>query len=368
MTKRKIICCCCQNDDNDDGIDALFPSVIPLVSRMGLGVLSPNGIEPEFIQIIDPESYYSNNDYLESRDLGGGKKCPSYDYEIYAQADLTAFTPVFNNRQQKLIDLFNTHSNHGLSGSLPYTDGTWYDWDGVTRKTPFVPISATVAESDAVFREWYDFMFPNYADNFVIRGLKQLYETVQPFADESKPTVREFELWSERVLNHVRDLLGLPFAYMSQEWMIRCAWSDERKTSPLWDNGELANGSAYGPCFNPYSSNIHCGETFVPPEYDDQRPYWNDYLSNTCVEHPYLSVNTSHSGAVGVWWNGTAMTWMSRNMRSWLSSGPTGHGGPFLGRTVYGFSRYGSTGGNVRFKWTGSSISPPPGYKWAVAA
>lgn len=108
-----------------------------------------------------------------------------------------------------------------------------------------------------------------------MRGLKQLYDATMPFVDEAHPTVREWELWNDKVLNHFRFLSGLPSCYPLQELYIMCAWTKERKTTNIWDSKYPGTfDSAYGPCLG--GTNIHCGTTFKPSDVSDQYPYWNE--------------------------------------------------------------------------------------------
>ena len=330
----------------------------------------PTGVTPYFIQIANPSLYSYNEEQEEA-----GSKSRKYPDDVNhipdTRSDPYAYTPIYRGNQNLLLDYFDTQASHGISASAYYTDGTWYEWDGITTKTPFAPLTATAAEESAIMTEWYDYIFPNAANaNFCMRGLKQLYEANTPFADESNPTVKEFEMWNNKVLNHFRAMLGLPqIATLSWELMIKCKWSDERRTDPtdpypIWNDVPGTLDSAYGPCM----SSMHCGETFVPPSQNEQQPYWNDIYMNTRLPPKDQMTGSYGSAGIMTWWNGTAMTWLSRTIKGVVYDGPTGHGGPFLTRNEWGFSRFGILTKSARFKWEGTQNLPPTGYKWALRA
>ena len=73
-------------------------------------------------------------------------------------------------------------------------------WDGV----PFNPCGKTG-------QEIYNFCFPNpFGPNIkAMRGLRQLYEQLNPFSNVLAPTVAEIDYWNTEVLRHHRRLLGL---------------------------------------------------------------------------------------------------------------------------------------------------------------
>jgi len=327
------------------------------------------GIRPDVVQIVDPISYAREELYEEELSGGGGGAVGLPEDPLYpsdARSDSLAWTPMYRGNQNPVFDVqFDPYTYHGVgTESASYTDGTWYDWDGVTTFPIWVPISATEAEKSAHRQAWFDFLFPGYdTGNFCIRGLKQLYELHNPFQDPYHPTVREWELWNDKVLNHFRFLSGLDIAIPTQELYIQCAWTKERKTTSLWDTkypGTL--DSAYGPCLG--GSNIHCGATFVPSDPLDQLPYWNEvFVKYPRVAIPDLITTASATEAVNVWYNGTAMTAFSRNLRKLYDGSARlgvqigGHGGPYAFRKNYGLYI-------GRSKWAGDFTNPPSGYTY----
>lgn len=360
-------CCCCPEEKSGNSSRGIGGT------EDHEGLFSPTGLRSNLIDFIpSPFSYETT---LRQQDAGGSK-CKRVGfpedsaYPSDTRSDFAAKTPVYRGGQNKALEYLDKSVHHGISGNLStpwtsvyYTDGTWYEWDGVTTKSPFIVDTATAAEKAAHRADWYNWLFPGDANgNYAIRGLKQLYESTLPFADEYNPTPSELERWNDLVINHFRTLLGLNPAVPMQELFIRSKWSDERKTTSLWDTSYPGTlDSAYGPCIG--GTNTHCGSLFVPG-YSDQLPYWNDWNYNyPCFpEHPEIGTY-AESEAIGTWWNGTAVTSMSRVLRNLVRNGNTsGHAGPFLFRPYYGYSIGGVSATNLRSKWIGPIQGPPAGY------
>lgn len=374
MPRKTIICCCCPEGNNEKspkrprsrpGLGPLL-SFNPLSSLITGPLLTSRGISPDFIRIIDPSLSAANDEYEES--LLSGSRVKAYpedpNYPTDPRSDPLAFTPMYRNGQSRWLDLIDLHSNHGPAGATGYI---WYDWDG-TVFPAYSPTSLTPAEKEQYRKDWYNYVFPGWNNgspvlSYSMRGLKQLYDEFQPFADEAAPTVREIEIWNDQVLNLFRRISGMPPAVMKQELFIMCTWTQERKSTTLWDADYPGTfDSAYGgPCVG--GSNIHCGTTFKPTQLDHQAPYWNDYYSNTKVgKHPLITLNQASEG-VTVWYNGNAMVAMSRNLHMLMRAASAGgviegHGGPYLGAYWYGLLI-------GRAKWAGSSgWTLPPGYSY----
>jgi hypothetical protein len=151
-------------------------------------------------------------------------------------------------------------------------------WDGV----PFNPCGKTG-------QEIYDFCFPNpFGPNIkAMRGLRQLYEQLNPFADVLAPTVAEIDYWNTEVLRHLRRLLGLSEANYplsnDKACFYRAHWCAERQWTTIWDSRYPADPSKpfYGPC-NGYGY-LHCGYGFTP-DCVDQAPYLMN--GDPCVVDP----------------------------------------------------------------------------------
>lgn len=332
------------------------------------GLSSRDGIPPDVVQLVDPLSFAMEERYEESLASGGGGAIGYPEDENYpsdARSDPLAWTPMYRGGQNIVFDAqFDPYMNHGpYTESLSYIQGNdWSNiaWDGVSTFPIWIVSTASESEKAAHRAAWYDFIFPD--DGFGMRGLKELYDYHQPFADETKPTVREWELWNDKVLNHFRFLSGLDPAIPLQELYIMCAWTRERKSTDIWDSlypGVL--DSSYGPCLG--GSNIHCGTTFKPTLLDEQAPYWNEFFYKyPKVIPPDLITLNQSSEAVTVWYNGTAMTSLSRNIRNLVRSAKDGiqiggHAGPYAFRENYGLAI-------GRSKWAGNLQQPPSGYTY----
>lgn len=358
---RRITCCCCPPEK-------VRPESIlgftPLSLLSGLSPLSLSGIPPDYVQVFEPEFYVLNEQHEDELNSGGGPRPYPSDpnYPEDPRSDPLAYTPIFRGGQNYLFDIFfDKYTSHGLDVTMTGTPAQWYDWDGVTTFPPWSSTSLSTTEKEAYRKAWYDWVFPNKdGNNFTMRGLKQLYEASPPFADITKPTVREYEVWNDRVLNLFRQMCGLNPATPLQELFIMCMWTEERKTSTLWDSKYPGTfDSAYGgPCVG--GTNLHCGTTFKPSDLNDQAPYWNDYYTNTKVGmHPLITLNQG-SEAVIVFYNGNATHGFSRTLRKLfelasLGSPVGGHSGTFAFRQYYGMR-------SGRSKWAGTLQQPPSGF------
>jgi len=359
MSKR---CCCCPCDQGSG--KGKLTKFSTLTMMIGPTPFSPNGVSPYFIQIMNPELFKKN----EHEEDGGSSTKIGLDedpnYPSDSRSDPLAWTPMYRGGQNAVFDAqLDPYMFHGAgSESLFYCQGgDWNNlyWDGTTFPI-WIQNTATEEEKAAHRAAWYEYLFPS--DGFCMRGLKQLYDANMPFKDEAHPTVHEWELWNDLVLNHFRFLSGLSPAYPSPELYIMCAWTRERKTTTMWDSKYPGTfDSAYGPCVG--GTNLHCGTTFKPSDLDDQSPYWNEVFTKypKVVVPPLITLNQG-SEAVTVWYNGTAMTALSRNIRNLVRSARDGtqiggHAGPYCFRSLYGLAI-------GRSKWAGSLQQPPTGYTY----
>ena len=175
-----------------------------------------------------------------------------------------------------------------------------------------------------------------------VKGLRERFYEVNPFADNTNPTVKEIENWNLEVIRHFRRLLGVttPVRHNAKLYL-ECAWSDERKGTEVWDTdypGPGPIGSAEGPCdINNFTvAASHCGDSFFPNSIDrglhiSEAPYNNDF-----VAYPELSNYTSrYSQAVGLASVNTNIPWsikFARIIYAWIcSEGLSGHPGPYVG-------------------------------------
>lgn len=168
---------------------------------------------------------------------------------------------------------------------------------------------------------------------FALKGLKQLYDSVQPFADESNPTISEIDQWELKVIAHFRALLNTPGVMKPDARLyIESRIFDERKWLTVWDPAYPS-----GICSKPPAS--HCGFTFFPSS-TDRQPYKNNlpYSSNPSA-YPELedwnSVRTVSEGvaAVAAWlpWSLKFATVLANYI---CQDGLTAHSGPFVHPTT----------------------------------
>jgi hypothetical protein len=199
----------------------------------------------------------------------------------------------------------------------------------------------------------YQLIFPT-ANTML--GLYDHFYEVNPYTDNTNPTIAEIDFWNIEVVRHFRRILGNTTPLEPDRCLfLRAQWASERAWSTYWDEkypGKL--GTAGGPCIDPVmgasSSNQHCGASFVP-DAEDQLPYLNG--GEAC---------STRVGAEGLTTLNTDIPWsikISRVIQNFIGSdGLSDHMGPFQSRTRVGFSWHiwGDNYGNstvFRGKWAG---------------
>ena len=244
----------------------------------------------------------------------------------------------------------------GLIGS----DWTGTDWNGIPIANP----------SGRTFEELCAFIRPKPGEPLQFLGLKQKFDQVKPFADNTAPTVAEIDNWHREVILHFRNLLGNPNPMKPDARLfLECRWSDERKHSQVWDvaypNPDKI-GKAPGPCHWPdgrRAGGAHCGEIFWPgtPERVAAiaaEPYKNDFVKypefvNYPGETTYATATALASQTAGIMETYAWIPWSLR-LASVIAhfictEGTTGHAGPYIGterrRTAFGVSFW-HTGGD----------------------
>lgn len=268
--------------------------------------------------------------------------------------DTTPLTPIYSvnptsgtEQMDKATDLSQAVPSVINQGPEPSWIGTtwndgWGEWDGTT----------TIDTSGKTPSQICPLLFKN---GYTMKGLRQLYYTIMPFADETAPTIKEIDLWNLEVIRHLRRLVGNTTPLEGDPRLyLEAQWADERRYTRVWDaEYPGTNGSAYGPCVA--SGNQHCGATFVP-SFEDQAPYLTQY--------PGLApFNFIGGGAEGIGAVNTNVPWalkIVQRISDWVcKEGTGGHAGPFFSRTKVGMSFYtpidgsgnATTGTTLRVKW-----------------
>lgn len=218
----------------------------------------------------------------------------------------------------------------GWLGNPSQIASSWPKWDGV----PFNTCGKTT-------NEICKFVFPSVN---TMRGLRDLFYSTKPFADNVHPTIAEIDNWNVKVIQHFRNLIGAKMTVSPDKCLfLRAQWSNEKGHTRVWDTASYP-GSCYG------STNAHCGSTFMP-SCPDQILYLGNPPSPCCVQ----TGNT----AEGIFTVNKDLPWsikMSRVIATTLcSEGLSGHTGPFLGRQFVGLAFTCQGDSNiVRAKWSGS--------------
>jgi hypothetical protein len=222
----------------------------------------------------------------------------------------------------------------------------WIPWDGVTTYNP----------CKLTKQQLFDSIFPPPSRVNSMRGIREVFYQVKPFANNSNPTVSEIENWNIEVIRHFRRLLGFnqtthPVRNDKCTYL-KAAWAEERARTNYWSAKYPGTPeSDVGPCTIPYSRNAHCGASFLP---------------NPADQAPYLSANmgpcSAVGGAEGVSNIKTDIPWaifMGRIIGQFLASDGIGaHTGPFVGRELFGSAWYQDVGNPAntvaRTKWSGN--------------
>lgn len=236
---------------------------------------------------------------------------------------------------------------HDPDGIPWIAQSMWVPWDGVTTYNPCTSTNAQLMAG----------IFPPPGGVNTMRGLRELFYQVKPFADNSNPTVAEIENWNIETIRHFRRLLGFNQTTHPVNndkcTYLKAAWAEERARTNYWTSAYPGTqDGASGPCTLPYSSNAHCGASFLPSP-SDQIPYLCPSSMPAC---------TVTSGAEGIANHNTDIPWgikMSRIIGTYLASDGIGsHTGPFIGRSLFGSAWYivpdNPKSLVVRTKWSGN--------------
>lgn len=337
-------------------------------------------IPPDIGRYFSPREYALNDQHFRRlNDVGAKPKVllpedPSYPSD--SRSSCTALTPKYRGGQNKIFAITDYSPYHGDGiESLTRGGGTFYSWDGVTTYYGFVDSTLTPAQKLTYRQGLFDFVFPNGSTNRVMRGLQDLYNTVNPFADPFAPTVDEIESWNVEVIKHFRKLLGLNQTFTNdQKLFIASKWSSERQSTNIWNKYPSTGVNNYGPCPNGTS---HCGAWFSPSQPSDQLPYWNDYIcayptniTKTLLGYynsPYTPQSyLSYTEGILVGRPGTWMTLMSEMIWDMIKDGVyEGHHEPFFVNRSWGYHVMdaSASGNSWRIKWSFDSNSVPPGYE-----
>jgi hypothetical protein len=199
-------------------------------------------------------------------------------------------------------------------------EATWNSvayWDGVPMDVSGWPTSPTTAQLAA-------FIYP---DSNHMRGLHQHFYNINPFADNTAPTVEEIDQWNVEVIRHLRKLVGNTTPVGGSRCLfLRAQWNEEKHWSTIWDS------PPYDGWICPHTGPVdpHCGAAFIPNA-ADQLPYLDQMDDVVCSQK---------SGAEGMSTINTNIPWsikLARTIALWIQSeGMTGHAGPYFTRECFG--------------------------------
>lgn len=292
----------------------------------------------------------------------------SCTYPTYPPPPADAMTPDASVR-------FSPSGMQMIKNITSVTASPRHDPDGISWISPAIWASASwdgtplpSGLSKAQICQWFR---PTAGGAYVVKGLRERFYQVNPFADNSNPTVKEIEDWNLEVIRHFRALVGVttPIRHNPRLYL-EARWSQERKRTQIWDNTYPITRPEYtgkqtgwsdGPCWlngNPYdTASGHCGDSFFPFDTPDRTAYTSTtpYNGDT-VKYPDLVNYTSrHAKAVGIISVNHNVPWsikMALVISTWICmEGLGGHAAPYLGnRTEFGCSWWWLGGGVDEFR------------------
>ena len=143
-------------------------------------------------------------------------------------------------------------------------------WDKTTIYNPVTSLDLAAPRDESAF---FNMMCPKNADGkHVLRGLRQRFDEVQPFADTANPTKAEVDRWNGVVLTHIRSLAGIDHEAKPDVCLAaRALWANQWRHTDTWGPADAANPNQY--VCPPAGSDAHCGASFVPNTVAKQAPY-----------------------------------------------------------------------------------------------
>lgn len=340
------------------------------------------GLEPFVTQTPTLEDIISSNDaYEEDAEIWFVKpEPPPPTPPIEVQLQMTStITRTAEQTASEMISTMTSISQAVGSVTSQDPDGVgwltptqWANstWDGI----PFDTDGKTKEEICAFLRP----------DNvWTIRGLRERFYEVNPFADNENPTVTEIDNWNIEVIRHFRALLGNTIPVENDARLyLECRWADERKYTEAWDTdypdtftctgATTCIGKSPGPCFllgvPTDIAGGHCGAGFFPLDQTHRNVYINAPAYNgDFISYPELDGYTNRrSQAEGLSGANADVPWCLKLpyvIANWIcSEGLSGHPGPYVSptnaRQTFGCSwwydadgPHGPATGGFRGKW-----------------
>ena len=219
---------------------------------------------------------------------------------------------------------------HDPDGILWLTPQLWKaaEWDCVPRN----PCDYTRDE----MKKW---LFP---DDNTMRGLRERFYEVKPFADNRNPTVAEIDSWNVEIVNHFRRLLGLTLMVVpDRKLFLRAQWGNEAYQVKRF----VKNGTRVAEGVCPIgTTNGHCGSTYFPycgPVDLPSTEPGQDHPFYRYPDEPFVCNKTIPAGDEGVGNTPADLPWsikLTRLIAMFIGTdGFCSHTGPFLTSPKVGF-------------------------------
>ena len=350
-------CCCCQNYEKENRspeTSTVYRNGIPPDANL------PTNIEPSFTGgTIGPTTITNKSlptsttdreieeEYMPQKKKGFPKPPIFVATFTYTPTKNTAGQPTEPAIQFPLVTTYSNNETGGTQSVTPsWLPGNGLDWK--KKEWDGIPLDYE-GKTPQQICQW---MYSGYA----MKGLKQWYDEVKPFANEAQPTMKEVDAWNVNVIRHFRRLLGIDTEVVAHEDLFMKCWFSDRRYSGLDRNVPPdMNDTAYGPCvwWNgggwTQGSNAHCGALYKPSGIN-----WNVmYTVNNGYPAPPTAGPDWSEATEGIATVNTNLPWalkLSAALSQFVcNEGLGGHAGPFTSRTQVGMSfwdrgRLGGTG------------------------
>lgn len=295
-------------------------------------------MKPSLQQLRENDRYEEEADQWFSKETGGEPATPPPTPP--PEESIIQYTPSFTinvTYPSSLVQMNQSTSGAIAPDQLSHApdDILWINWTGTEWDgQPFDPTGKSNQEICA-------FLGPSGVGVYALRGLREKFYDVNPFADNTNPTIAEIDSWNIEVIKHIRNLFGVVTPVENDARLyLETRWSSERKNTTDWDvsyPGTL--DSATGPCVG--GTAPHCGWTFFPDE-SDRLSYINESPYNgDMIEYPeLLNYNNKYGQTEGIAGIQSYLPWSIKLAtvfgRFACTEGLGGHAGPFLGRQKFG--------------------------------
>lgn len=267
--------------------------------------------------------------------------CPSGDADCTRNCCVNSegqFTPCQSDwRRLNLAPLLHDEVSGHDPASIGWIGSSEWEearWDGTTYRP------------NEMSRD--DFLEAICPQQYIVRGLREVFEELAPFSDNAKPTKAEVDEWHLRFLRHVRELVGYADRTTTKDHctFAGAQWGNERKQTDMWNAADPV-----GTCDG--NSGAHCGFGWMPTAAEPNQGEQAEYLPSNAQQC------TWGGGSEGIFGVRAEDPWSIRVARAFCGTLRSegfwgGHMGPFWRREKFGWNFWDrGTGVTMRALYSG---------------